>query len=45
MSKDFFWVAIGPMLFNEDMHEGLDEFEVRPDSTTNCGVSSDLTTD
>ena len=23
---------------NEDMHEILDEFEVRPDLTTDCGV-------
>ena len=24
---------------NDDMHESLDEFEIWPDSTTDCGVS------
>ena len=24
---------------NDDMHESLDEFEIRPDSTTDYGVS------
>ena len=40
----FFSVAIDPILFklagNEDMHNILDEFEFRPDLTTDYGVSS-----
>ena len=36
-------VAIDPILFklagNEDMHNILDEFEFRPDQTTDYGVS------
>ena len=39
----FFSVAIDPILFklarNEDMHNILDEFEFRPDVTTDYGVS------
>ena len=39
----FFSVAIEPILFklagNEDMHNILDEFEFRPDRTTDYGVS------
>ena len=39
----FFSVAIDPILFkltgNEDMQIILDEFEFRPDQTTNYGVS------
>ena len=39
----FFSVAIDPILFkltgNEDMHNILDEFEFRPDRTTDYGVS------
>ena len=39
----FFSVAIDPILFkltcNEDMHNILNEFEFRPDRTTNYGVS------
>ena len=39
----FFSVAIDPILFklasNEDMHNILDEFEIRPDQTTDSGVS------
>ena len=39
----FFSVAIDPILFklagNEDMHNILDEFELRPDLTTDYGVS------
>ena len=39
----FFMVAIDPLLFklagNEDMHNILDEFEFRPDLTTDYGVS------
>ena len=39
----FFSVAIDPILFklagNEDMHNILDEFEFRPDQTTDNGVS------
>ena len=38
-----FSVAIDPILFkfagNEDMHNILDEFEFRPDQTTDYGVS------
>ena len=39
----FFSVAIDPILFklagNEDMHNILDDFEFRPDQTTDYGVS------
>ena len=39
----FFSVAIDPILFkltgNEDMHNIVDEFEFRPDRTTDYGVS------
>ena len=39
----FFSVAIYPILFklagDEDMHNSLDEFEFRPDLTTDYGVS------
>ena len=39
----FFSVAIDPIFFNlagnEDMHNILDEFEFRPDRTTDYGVS------
>ena len=39
----FFSIAIDPILFklagNEDMHNILDEFEFRPDLTTDYGVS------
>ena len=39
----FFSVAIDPIRFkltgNEDMHNILDEFEFRPDQTTDYGVS------
>ena len=39
----FFSYAIDPILFkltgNEDMHNILDEFEFRPDQTTDYGVS------
>ena len=39
----FFSVVIDPILFklagNEDMHNILDEFEFRPDQTTDYGVS------
>ena len=27
---------------NDDMHESSDEFEIRPDPTTDCGVSCPL---
>ena len=42
--QNFFSVAIDPILFklagNEDMHNNiLDEFEFRPDRTTDYGVS------
>ena len=40
--RHFFSVAIDPILFklagNEDMHNILDEFEFRPDLTTDYGV-------
>ena len=39
----FFSAVFYPILFilagNDDMHESLEEFEIRPDSTTDCGVS------
>ena len=39
----FFSVSIDPILFklagNEDMHNILDEFEFRPDQTSDYGVS------
>ena len=42
----FFSVAVDPILFklagNEDMHNILDEFEFRPDLTTDYGVSCPL---
>ena len=42
-SHHFFSVAIDPILSklagNEDMHNILNEFEFRPDPTTDCGVS------
>ena len=41
--RHFFSVAIDPIRFklagNEDMHNILDEFEFRPDLTTDYGVS------
>ena len=41
--RHFFSAAIDPILFkltgNEDMHNILDEFEFRPDRTTDYGVS------
>ena len=41
--QHFVSVAIDPILFklagNEDMHNILDEFEFRPDLTTDYGVS------
>ena len=39
----FFLAVFHPILFiladNDDMHESSDEFEFRPDRTTDCGVS------
>ena len=39
----FFSAVFYPILFilagNDDMHESLEEFEIRPDPTTDCGVS------
>ena len=40
--------TIGPLVYlilfilagNDDMHESSEEFEIRPDLTTACGVSS-----
>ena len=43
-SHHFFSVAIDPILFklagNEDMHNILDEFEFRPDLTTEYGLAA-----
>ena len=42
-TSPLFSIAIDPILFklagNEDMHNILDEFEFRPDRTTDYGVS------
>ena len=42
----FFSAVSHPFLFilagNDDMHESLKEFEIRPDPTTDCGVSCPL---
>ena len=39
----FFSAVFYPILFilasNDDMHESLEEFKIRPDPTTDCGVS------
>ena len=39
----FFSAFFDPILFilagNDDMHERSEEFEIRPDLTTDCGVS------
>ena len=39
----FFSVVFYPINFiladNDDMHESLEELEIRPDPTTDCGVS------
>ena len=39
----FFSADFYPILFilagNDDMHESSEEFEIRPDPTTDCGVS------
>ena len=39
----FFSAVFYPILFilagNDDMHESSEEFEIRPDPTTDCGVS------
>ena len=39
----FFSAVFYPILFilvgNDDMHESSEEFEIRPDLTTDCGVS------
>ena len=39
----FFSAVFYPILFilagNDDMHESSEEFEFRPDPTTDCGVS------
>ena len=34
----FVWVLL-ILAGNDDMHTSLDEFEIWPDSTTDCGVS------
>ena len=40
---DFFSAAFYRIFFilegNDDMHESWEEFEIRPDLTTDCGVS------
>ena len=42
----FFSAVFYPILFilagNDDMHESLEEFEIRVDQTTDCGVSCPL---
>ena len=42
----FFSAVFHPILFilagNDDMHKSLEEFEIRPDLTTDCGVSCPL---
>ena len=39
----FFSAVFYPILFilagNDDMHESLEELEIRPDLTTDCGIS------
>ena len=39
----FFSAVFYPIVFilagNDDMHESSEEFEIRPDPTTDCGVS------
>ena len=39
----FFSAVFYPILFilagNDDIHESSEEFEIRPDPTTDCGVS------
>ena len=39
-------LLVYPILFilagNDDMHESSEEFEIRPDLTTDCGVSCPL---
>ena len=37
----FLWV-IFILAGNDDMHESSEEFEIRPDLTTDCGVSCPL---
>ena len=41
-----FLAVFYPILFilagNDDMHESSEEFEIRPDLTTDCGVSYPL---
>ena len=41
--RHFFSAVFYPILFilagNDDMHESSEEFEIRPDLTTDCGVS------
>ena len=42
----FFSAVFYPILFifagNDNMHESSEEFEIRPDPTTDCGVSCPL---
>ena len=38
----FFYLILLILACNNDMHESLEEFEIRPDLTTDCGVSCPL---
>ena len=38
----FFYPILFILAGNNDMHESLEEFEIRPDQTTDCGVSCTL---
>ena len=46
MVLPLFWAVFYPIIFilagNADMHEGSEEFEIRPDLITACGVSCPL---
>ena len=37
-----FYLIFFILACNNDMHESLEEFEIRPDLTTDCGVSCPL---
>ena len=38
-SRLFFYPILFILAGNDDMHESSEEFEIRPDPTTDCGVS------
>ena len=38
-SQLFFYLILFILAGNDDMHESLEEFEIRPDPTTDCKVS------